>query len=67
MRNSVIDFALKSSTTVRNLTRMPPKIKKEESLNGSPKKSPTKSPRKVAIRGCQGKPFIHLNLMILSS
>ena len=56
MRNSVIIFALKNSTTSRNLTRMPPKIKKEEeSQNGSPKKSPTKSPRKVAIRGCQSK------------
>jgi len=46
MRNSVIKFALRNSTTLRNLTRMPPKIKKEESQNGSPKKSPTKSPRK---------------------
>ena len=59
MRNSVITFALKNSTTSRNLTRMPPKIKKEEeSQNGSPKKSPTKSPRKVAIRGCQRKRYL---------
>ena len=60
MRNSVIKFALKNSTTLRNLTRMPPKIKKEESQNGSPKKSPTKSPRKVAIRGCQSKRYLFL-------
>ena len=63
MRNSVIRFALKNSTTLRNLTKMPPKIKKEEeSQNGSPKKSPTKSPRKVAIRGCQSKLFMRLSL-----
>ena len=62
MRNSVIKFALKNSTTLRNSTRMPPKIKKEESQNGSPKKSPTKSPRKVAIRGCHSKRSLFFDL-----